>query len=195
MPATIPGTPATDSRKMFLWKSLSVGSVLGIYHSCRQQNIPDHPLPLTHGIFLTSGFRILVSQSNGLVVLVSSGSIETESQNFDHEQSYFVRHCLCFSMSDDDILHLLLGVDGVRPSGFGDADMRCIGCWEELLDRSWACCAELPAWRCDVLCVGETWFAGEASAIEILEDRGGGLPGQDGVVVDYSGATHWIVWR
>jgi hypothetical protein len=99
-------------------------------------------------------------------------------------------------VSDDDILHLLLGVDGVGPGGFGDPNVRRVGCWEELLDRSWACCAELPAWRCDVLCVGEAWSAGlasDAGAIEVLEDRGGGLPGQDGVVVDYSGATHWIV--
>jgi hypothetical protein len=168
-----------------------------MYYPSRQQNIPDHPLPLAHGIFLTSGFRILISQSDGLVVFVPGGSIETESQDLNHEQCHFVRHRLGFSMSDDNILHLLFGVDGVGPSGFGDSDVRCIGCWEELLDCSWACCAELPAWRCNVLCVDKTWpagFAGDVGAIEVLEDRGG-LPSQDGVGADYSGATHWVDYR
>lgn len=41
--------------------------------------------------------------------------------------------------------------------------------------------------------------SGEADAIvvECLEDRGGGLPGQDGVGVDCSGAAHWcdkVLW-
>ena len=45
-----------------------------------------------------------------------------------------------------------------------------------------------------MLSVGKTWLAGSAgdvSAIEVLEDRGR-LPGQDGVGVDYSGATHLV---
>ena len=65
---------------------------------------------------------------------------------------------------------------------------------EELFHRGWACCAELSAWRCDMLRVDEAGLgspAGDVSAIESLEDRGGGLPGQDGVVADCSCATHW----
>lgn len=196
MPATIPGTPATDSRKMFLWGSLSAGGDLSACYSYRRKDIPDHPLPLTHAILLASGFRVLVSQRNGLVVLVSSSGVETESENFDHEQCDFIRKRLGFSMCDDNVLHLLCGVDGVRPCGFGDTDVWRIRLGEELFDGSWASCAELPAWRCQVLCIGKAWSAcpaGDMCAIDILEDRGGGLPGQDGVGVDDSGATHWFV--
>lgn len=79
-----------------------------------------------------------------LLVLVARGLVEAPAKYLDSYEGDFVRHGLCFSMGNDDLVHLLFGVYWELLAAGGPIKLRV---------RTWMrpCCRSLADFFCPVL--------------------------------------------
>lgn len=75
-----------------------------------QEDIPNQVLFFRHGELLSCCYWVLCIHIHGLWVLISRHPIETPAQHLDGDQSNFIGHGLGFTVSDNDLVHLLFGV-------------------------------------------------------------------------------------